>query len=64
MAEGRAVIATSDRCARIEAARAELLQAELMEESAIRELERVGVTVERRADANPQAVLAADACLT
>lgn len=42
---------------------AEILSAELSEEAAIRALEGAGVTVLRRADASPVAVLADDAAL-
>lgn len=60
IAEGRDVIPTAERAARIEAARADVLSAELNEESACRALERLGIEVARRADLDPRAALAAD----
>lgn len=52
-----------DRAARLAALDAEILRAELAEEGAIRQLERLGVQIGRRADASPLAVLASDAAL-
>lgn len=62
-ADGRETIAGDDRAARVAAAQADLLSAELMKEAAIRQLEWMGVEVARRADADPAAVLASDASL-
>lgn len=56
-------IPAAERAARIEAARAELLEAELLEEAATRQIEAAGLDVARRPDADPRALLCADACL-
>ena len=63
MAEGRDVIPATERTARIEAARADVLEAELAEEAACRALEKLGIEVARRGDADPRALLASDACM-
>lgn len=63
LAEGRDVIPAAERHARIEAARADVLSAELHEEAACRALERLGIEVARRGDADPRALLASDACM-
>lgn len=63
LADGRTVIPSAERASRIEAARADLLEAELCEEAAIRQLEALGLDVQRRSDADPRAVLASDASL-
>lgn len=42
---------------------AELIAAELVEEALVREAERSGIVLERRADAHPAAVLAPDAAM-
>ena len=63
LAEGRDVIPAAERHARIEAARADVLEAELAEEAACRALERLGIEVARRADLDPRAALASDASL-
>ena len=52
-----------DRLARLTEIDRAILAAETAEEAAIRQLERQGVMIARRADAHPLAVLAADAAL-
>lgn len=63
LAQGRETIPTAERADRIEQARADLLAAELAEEAACRALERAGLVVHRRPDADPRALLADDSCL-
>lgn len=55
---GRTVLAPEDRDTRAAKAKAELLKLELAEEAAIRRAEAAGLPVDRRADADPRAVLA------
>ena len=52
-----------DRAARLAEIDKEILTAEMAEESALRRLEAQGVSIARRADASPLAVLAADRAL-
>lgn len=63
LADGQEAIPAAERQARIEAARAAILEAEMAEEACCRALERAGVQVQRRGDADPRAVLADDASL-
>lgn len=58
--EKHAPLDDSDRAARLKKLDAELLDLELAEESLIRETERAGMTILRRANADPRAVLAHD----
>ena len=60
---GRECLTAAERVERVEKAAGELLQLELSEESLIRSLEAAGLPVERRADADPRAVLCAGGCL-
>lgn len=60
---GRDAISADERAARTDRARAELLALELAEEAAIRAMEAAGITIARRGDADPRALLAADASL-
>jgi hypothetical protein len=53
----------ADRVARLAELDAEILRAELAEESAIRRLEAQGVSIARRSDLSPLVALAADAAL-
>lgn len=55
---GRTVLAPEDRDARAAELEGELLNLELAEEAAIRRAEAAGLSVDRRADADPRAVLA------
>lgn len=60
---GRETLTRTERVERVERAEGELLQLELSEEATVRALEGAGLPVERRADASPLAVLAAEASL-
>ena len=60
---GKEVLTPSARAKKIAGTEARLLEVELLEEAAIRALEAAGVSVERRADADPRVVLAADESL-
>lgn len=53
----------TEKAAAIAAIDAELFELELAEEAAIRAAESAGLAIERREDADPQAVLAADGAL-
>lgn len=55
---GRTVLAPEDRAARAAQVSKDLLALELAEEAAIRRAEAAGLPVDRRADADPRAVLA------
>ena len=56
-------ISDADRQKELARIDADLMAAELVEESLIRNAERAGITLQRRRDANPAAVLAADEAL-
>lgn len=56
-------LAEKDRLARLAEIDAQILRAEMSEESATRQLERLGVMIARRADLSPLVALAADAAL-
>jgi len=56
-------LSDEDRLARLAELDGEILRTELREEHSIRALAAMGVTIDRRADASPLAVLAADAAL-
>ncbi len=58
--DGREALTNAERATRLARATADLAEAERTEEAAIRSLEAVGVTIARRADASPAAVLASD----
>lgn len=58
-----AAMSAADKAAAIVKIDAELLDLELAEEGAIRAAEQAGLAIERREDADPRAVLAADASL-
>ncbi len=60
MLDGREALTNAERATRLTRAQADLAEAERTEEAAIRSLEAVGVTIARRADASPAAVLASD----
>ncbi|WP_417264547.1 hypothetical protein [Celeribacter sp.] len=60
---GRECLTMQERAEKLEQAKADLMTMELEEESLVRALEASGLPVERRADADPQAVLCADASL-
>ncbi|WP_226553577.1 hypothetical protein [Celeribacter naphthalenivorans] len=60
---GRECLSRQERAEKIERAQVELLEIELVEEGIVRALEASGLDVQRRADADPQAVLASDASL-
>lgn len=60
---GRECLTMQERAEKLERAQAELLEIELVEEGIVRALEASGLDVQRRADAAPAAVLAADASL-
>lgn len=57
-------MAEADRTARLIEIDAQILAAELNEEASIRQLEVMGVMIQRRADLSPLAALAADAALS
>ncbi len=59
-----AAMSAADKAAAIAAIDAEIFQLELAEEAAVRAAESAGLAIERREDADPRAVLAADAALT
>lgn len=56
-------MSAADKAARIAEIDAEIFERELAEEGAIRAAEQAGLAIERREDADPRAVLAADASL-
>jgi hypothetical protein len=60
---GRECLTAAERVECVTLAEGELLQLELSEEALVRSLETAGLPVERRADAAPAAVLAAEASL-
>lgn len=60
---GRECLTAAERVERIEKAEGELLKLELSEEALVRSLEGAGLPVDRRADADPRAVLCAEASL-
>jgi hypothetical protein len=60
---GRPTLTRTERVERIAEAEAELLALELSEEATVRSLEAAGLPVERRADADPRAVLASESSL-
>jgi hypothetical protein len=64
LVHGRETFSDKDRAARIAEAGKELRQALALEELACRHLEDAGVSVSRRADAQPELVLMTDAALT
>ncbi len=57
-ADGRPFISEEDRTLRLDDLDRQILDSELVEEAIIREAERVGFKLDRRADADPRAVLA------
>lgn len=59
-ASGPEPMAPADKAAELDRIDGELLAVELAEEGAIRELEAAGFEVQRRPDADPRALLAAD----
>lgn len=59
----REALSADERAARTDRARAELLEMELVEEAAIRAMEAAGIPLARRGDADPRALMAADASL-
>lgn len=61
--QNRPGLSDADRLARLAEIEAAILKAELDEECAIRQLERLGVQIGRRADLNPLAALASDDAL-
>lgn len=61
--DGRDVMPNAKRGPRVGILEVEILDLELAEEALIREGERTGLPMQRRADADPRAVLAADAAL-
>ena len=63
LTDGRQTLGAAERQKKIERAQADLLTAELAEESAIRQMEAIGLDVLRRPDADPRALLASDASL-
>lgn len=63
LADGRETLDDDARAERLAAAEAELLRLELAEEGVIRDLEAAGIATARRPDADPRALLAADAAL-
>lgn len=56
-------MSAADKAARIAEIDAEIFERELVEEAAIRAAEQAGLAIERREDADPRAVLAADTAL-
>lgn len=57
---GKETLSPTARAKKLAAAEARLLEVELQEEAAIRALEAAGIAIERRADADPRALLAND----
>jgi hypothetical protein len=60
---GRETLSAASRSKRLAQAMQRVLEAELLEEAAIRQLENASLDVARRPDADPRALLAADNCL-
>ena len=61
--DGMETVTPEARAKKLKAAAARLLEAEMAEESAIRQLERAGVSIDRRPDASALALLASDDAL-
>ena len=63
LTEGREMMDGATRAKKLARNEAQLLDLELAEEAAIRAMEAAGIDVARRPDADPRALLAADASL-
>lgn len=63
LVQGRETLTAEERAARIASAEGDLRGLEMAEEAIVRQMERAGLTVSRRADATALILLAADASL-